>query len=197
MDKKWILLLFVILVLMTDSALGLTGQKLPEQSPKIESPDAGWVCIEDNCFSVEIASTQAQKEHGLMNREYLAPNSGMLFVFNDKGGYSFWMKNTLIPLDIIWIDSNYEIIYIQKNAQPCPSDYYCPSFGPGKNASYVLEINGGLSDKYGIDVGDRVNISYGSDSSPRENLLNKKHSEIYRIIWKFIGAYQNILGNLL
>jgi uncharacterized membrane protein (UPF0127 family) len=69
------------------------------------------------------------------------------------------MKNTLIPLDIIWINSSQNVVYIKKNAQPCTPDY-CPSIVPIKNAKYVLEINGGLSDKYEIKVGDKANVSF-------------------------------------
>ncbi|MCK5332585.1 DUF192 domain-containing protein [Candidatus Parcubacteria bacterium] len=113
------------------------------------------VCIENNCFLVEIANTYQKREKGLINRENMLSDSGMLFIFTRKGNHNFWMKNTLIPLDIIWIDENMKIIYIEKNAQPCNVEP-CETFGPNQKAKYVLEINGGLVGEMEIEVGDVV-----------------------------------------
>ncbi|MCC4771829.1 hypothetical protein FXV91_17150 [Methanosarcina sp. DH2] len=198
MDKQWILVTFLILVFIVS-----TGAGLPGKSPEVESSETGQVCIKDSCFSVEIAATQFQRQYGLMDREYLDPDRGMLFVFEKEGNHYFWMKNTLIPLDIIWINSSQDIVYIERNAQPCTPDF-CPSIDPGKNASYVLEINGGLSDKYGINVGDKVNISYVTSSNvtssnvassnvtllnSRDNFLTRKRAVVYHSFWKFKWAF--------
>jgi uncharacterized membrane protein (UPF0127 family) len=90
-----------------------------------------------------------------MNREYLAQDSGMLFIFKKEGIYNFWMKNTLIPLDIIWINENNKIIFIKENAEPCKVEQ-CETFGSDEKAKYILEINGGLTEKMGLRVGDEV-----------------------------------------
>jgi len=113
------------------------------------------VCFNDNCFYVELAETSGEKSQGLMYRENLAENRGMLFIFDQEGPYSFWMKNTLIPLDIIWLDENKEVVFIVKNAQPCKQEI-CPSIKPDNEAKYVLEINAGLSDKLNLKIGDKV-----------------------------------------
>jgi uncharacterized membrane protein (UPF0127 family) len=84
----------------------------------------------------------------------LKENSGLIFVFGDQGNYSFWMKNMLIPLDIIWINENQELVYVSKNNAPCNDG--CISITPPKEAKYVLEINAGLADKYGFEAGDKV-----------------------------------------
>jgi len=115
------------------------------------------VCIKENCFDVEIADTAKEREIGLMNREHLAKNSGMLFVFEKEDIYNFWMKNTLIPLDIIWIDGNNKIIFIKENAEPCKIEQ-CETFEPKQKAKYVLEINGGLADELGIEIGDEIEL---------------------------------------
>ncbi|MCK5084325.1 MAG: DUF192 domain-containing protein [Candidatus Pacebacteria bacterium] len=115
------------------------------------------VCIEENCFDVEIADTAQEREVGLMNREYLDQSNGMLFVFEEEGVHNFWMKNTLISLDIIWIDENRKIIYIEKNAKPCKIEQ-CKLFGPDENAKYVLEINGGLTEKTGVGIGNEIEL---------------------------------------
>jgi len=91
-----------------------------------------------------------------MGRKNLAEDAGMLFIFDKEGFYPFWMKDTLIPLDIIWIDENNKIVYIAGNAQPCVQN--CKNYDPPKEAKYVLEINGGLADKLNIKIGDTVNL---------------------------------------
>jgi len=80
----------------------------------------------------------------------------MLFSFAEDKIHSFWMKNTLIPLDMIWINSRNEIVYIYENAQPCKEDP-CTSITPPVEARFVLEINGGLAEELGINIGDNIN----------------------------------------
>jgi len=111
------------------------------------------VCFRQDCFFVEMATTPEEWSRGLMNRENLDENRGMLFIFDQEGIYSFWMKNTLIPLDIIWLNQNKEVVFIEKNAQPCKKEI-CESINPGQKAKYVLEINKGLVDKMGLKTGD-------------------------------------------
>jgi uncharacterized membrane protein (UPF0127 family) len=113
-------------------------------------------CFRQQCFDVEIAQTAVERQTGLMFRESLCNDCGMLFMFEQPGAYSFWMKNTLIPLDIIWIDKNKEVLYIKENAQPCKVEN-CESFTTDNDeASYVLEINAGAAEKHNISIGDKV-----------------------------------------
>jgi uncharacterized protein len=114
---------------------------------------AGKVCFKNNCFIVEIAKTQKELTRGLMFRGSLQEDRGMLFIFQEDGNYPFWMKNTLIPLDIIWINEEKNIVFINKNTQPCKEEI-CPSVNPGAEARYVLELNGGIAEKIGLSVGD-------------------------------------------
>ena len=115
------------------------------------------VCFEDNCFDVELALKPEEQKRGLMFIEHLDLNKGMLFVFKKEGKYSFWMKNTLIPLDIIWINKNKEVVFISENTQPC-KESSCFSIKPSENAKYVLEINGGISKKIGLIIGDKIDL---------------------------------------
>jgi hypothetical protein len=115
------------------------------------------VCFKDNCFNVELAADPESRSRGLMFRDKLEQSKGMLFIFETEGNYSFWMKNTLIPLDIIWINKNNEVVYMAKNAQPC-KESSCSSINPQKNAKYVLEINGGLSEKFSFKVGEKIDF---------------------------------------
>ena len=129
-----------------------------QNNQKIEkngSNNISEICFENKCFNVEIADTSEKRRTGLMNRESLAIDSGMLFTFEKEGSYNSWMKNTLIPLDIIWIDENNKIIYIEKNAKPCKTEQ-CEFFSSNKKALYVLEINGGSAEEMGFEVGDEI-----------------------------------------
>ena len=121
----------------------------------------------ENCFYVELAQTAAQRDKGLMYRKELDRNRGMLFIFSAEGGsasggdkegnYPFWMKNTLIPLDIVWINNNNKVVFIANNVQPCRS-LVCPSVNPKIDVKYVLEINAGLCEEMGLKLGDRLDI---------------------------------------
>jgi uncharacterized membrane protein (UPF0127 family) len=117
-----------------------------------------FACFENNCFEVELAITPEERNRGLMFRESLERNKGMLFIFEKEGEYPFWMRNTLIPLDMIWISEEGEVVFIEENAEPC-SDSFCPGINPEKNAKYVLEINGGISNNIGLEVGDNITLN--------------------------------------
>ncbi|WP_160716060.1 DUF192 domain-containing protein [Chitinophaga solisilvae] len=103
-------------------------------------------------IDIQVAQTDQQREDGLMYRRSMTDEQGMLFIFPDMEERSFWMKNTYISLDIIYIDDKMEIVSIQKYATPL-SEEGLPSF---KKAKYVLEVNGGFCDKYHIAYGDKV-----------------------------------------
>ena len=103
-------------------------------------------CFGESCFSVELAQSLDERGRGLMFRESLDENSGMLFVFPESGKHTFWMKNTLIPLDMIWIDENKRVTHIESNVPPCMADP-CQTYTPSSDSLYVLEINSGLAEK--------------------------------------------------
>ena len=90
----------------------------------------------------ELADTPQKRSRGLMFRERLAPDAGMLFVFEDAGEWSFWMKNTKVALDILWIGPDKRIVYIEENVPPCRQDP-CPEYKPSAEALYVLELPAG------------------------------------------------------
>jgi uncharacterized membrane protein (UPF0127 family) len=111
------------------------------------------VCLHGVCFEVEVVQSPEAVQRGLQHREYLPVNHGMLFVFPESFPYSFWMKDTLIPLDMIWLDENRKVVYIVSSASLCPSGE-CVSYTPPHPARYVLEVNAGLVNKIGIKEGD-------------------------------------------
>jgi hypothetical protein len=122
----------------------------------IERSKVGEVCFKGNCYDVELAKTEAERERGLMRRTQMDSDKGMLFVFDSDGIYPFWMKNTLIPLDMIWLDGDGKVVYIYKNARPCEEEDECSNIIPPDSARYVLEINAGEADRIGLKEGDEL-----------------------------------------
>lgn len=113
------------------------------------SPDSGDTIKH---IDIELAETREEISYGMMYRKSMDPETGMLFLMGDERPQSFYMKNTYVSLDIIFINQDLEIVSIQKNAEPL-NEKSLPSEGP---ASYVLEVKGGFSDQYGIGKGTRV-----------------------------------------
>jgi uncharacterized membrane protein (UPF0127 family) len=107
--------------------------------------------------SVEIARTPEERSRGLMFRERMGPEEGMVFVFEEPGSYPFWMKNTLIPLDMIWLDKGRRVVHIAHSVPPCKADP-CPSFPHEGQALYVVEVNSGFAKKHGVKVGDKLEL---------------------------------------
>ncbi|MEK6844941.1 MAG: DUF192 domain-containing protein [Nanoarchaeota archaeon] len=114
------------------------------------------ICFEENCFDLEIADNKNKRDRGLMFRDSLCENCGMLIIFEEKGNYKFWMKNTKIPLDIIWINKNLEVIYIAEAAL-CVTEE-CKIYNSQENSSYVLEINKGKSKDIRLEVGSKMEL---------------------------------------
>lgn len=111
----------------------------------------------EKVIKVEIADNYQSRMVGLMNRTSLLEESGMLFIFEEQGFLNFWMKNTLIPLDMIFINQEGVIEHIAKNVQPCRGlDEDCPKISSVKPVRYVVEVNGSMADKWGIEVGDKI-----------------------------------------
>src|SRR6185369_13014704 len=102
---------------------------------------------------VEVASNDELRAQGLMYRDHLAEDRGMIFLFPEKGDYAFWMKNTIIPLDMIWIDETKKVVHVAHDVPPCQADP-CPSYPPGVKAQYVLEVAAGVAAKHHVADGD-------------------------------------------
>jgi uncharacterized membrane protein (UPF0127 family) len=108
-------------------------------------------------YGVEIAEDDASRARGLMGRTALAADRGMLFVFQDDALRAFWMKNTLIPLDILYFDAERRLISVQHEVPPCRADP-CPAYPSGAPARYVLELNAGEARRIGVTSGDELAI---------------------------------------
>jgi uncharacterized membrane protein (UPF0127 family) len=112
-------------------------------------------CYKAQCYTLELAVTVEQKAKGLQQRDQLGQDQGMLFFMNNQAAQKFWMKETLIPLDMIWLDDFGTIAYIEHAAVPCEKDP-CATYGPNFPASYVLEINSGEAARLDMHLGERI-----------------------------------------
>ncbi len=116
------------------------------------------VCFKDKCFEVEIMDSEEKRVNGLMFRDNLDFDKGMLFVFEKEDKYDFWMKNMKFPIDVVWINENKEVVYMHKNTPPCPENV-CFSIMPDREARYVLEVNSGVADDIGLNIGDKLEFN--------------------------------------
>ena len=110
-----------------------------------------------NDIKVETADNVYKQTRGLMYRKHMDDNTGMLFIFDTPAKELFWMKDTLIPLDFVWIGGNMKVVDITANVPPCKADP-CKLYMPAYPAKYVLEINAGIANKQSIKVGDELKI---------------------------------------
>lgn len=166
------LILIIIAILIAAAFLFFSVYKPGQRKPLTKRPAAitkpapvfqkhGNLSIQQSAISsrisidIEIADEEPERMRGLMDRFTLPDNAGMLFIFPEEELRSFWMKNTYISLDIIYINKNKEIVSIQKYTQPQTTSSI-PSELP---AMYVLEVNAGFADKYKLQVGDKIDYS--------------------------------------
>jgi uncharacterized protein len=106
-------------------------------------------------YSLEVAATTAEQTKGLSGLSSLPTNQGMLFSFSDEAVRCFWMKNTLIPLDMIWLDANKQVVHIEPDVSP---KSYPKTFCPNTPAQYVIELNAGQAQAAGITTGQSLNF---------------------------------------
>jgi len=116
------------------------------------------VILNGQRFAVEIADDDAERQRGLMFREYMAADSGMLFLFDQQGAQAFWMKNTRIPLDILYFDEQWTLVGWSLNTPPCSLGDRCPPYPSQAPARYVLELNAGTSARIGVKLGDKLEV---------------------------------------
>jgi uncharacterized membrane protein (UPF0127 family) len=117
---------------------------------------------------VEIADTDAKRQRGLMFRKELAPNEGMIFLFDEPGHHPFWMQNCLISLDMLWLDEAARVVSMAHSVPPCRLPNCpppCPSFEcpntepqPKAPAMYVVEVVAGFAKKHNVKLGDRLTL---------------------------------------
>jgi hypothetical protein len=115
-----------------------------------------WVGLKGRHVAVEIADDPAERERGLMFRDELPEGHGMLFIHDSEEEQAYWMKNTKIPLDILYFDHDRRLVSMQQHVPPCSLGDRCPPFPSTEPALYVLELNGGAAEAMGLKVGDEM-----------------------------------------
>lgn len=126
-------------------------------------PIGATVRVGTKTIELEVAKTPKQQEIGLMNRRSLAANRGMIFLFSPPRVALFWMKNTLIPLDMIFLSNN-KIVAIYSNVPPCTQNP-CPTYGPLVEIDRVIELQGGIAKTLGLEKGDSLEVKF-QETSP-------------------------------
>ncbi|HEX4481613.1 MAG TPA: DUF192 domain-containing protein [Rudaea sp.] len=116
------------------------------------------VTLKEHKFDVELANDPASQERGLMFRDSMPDDHGMLFNFTDEQTRVFWMKNCRMPLDILYFDKNYKLVSAQQRVPACRSDP-CPTYPSAGPAQFVLELNAGMTDKLGVKPGDALSVA--------------------------------------
>lgn len=129
------------------------------------SKDTSWVELGGSRYSVELALDEHSRMRGLMFRESMPRDAGMLFVFERELPLAFWMKNTLIPLDIIYFDARGQLVSVAADTPPCTTPY-CPSYPSAGAARYVLELNAGEAARLNVSAGDRLEFGPGIPGAP-------------------------------
>lgn len=160
MKTWWLSVLAILIFSCGEEAPKKKTKPAPTEKEEVVYMNEGTITFygekDTSTITFELANTPAEIQKGLMYRDNMPDSVGMLFRFPNEDMRSFWMKNTNIPLDIIFVKSNLEIENIEAYAQPY-SQYSLPSTGP---AQYVIEVNAGYSEKRGIQSGTKIEINY-------------------------------------
>jgi uncharacterized membrane protein (UPF0127 family) len=146
-DKASIWLIAGLLLVVGVAAYLLIA---PQLRPRVS------IAVGDGLFKARVAQTQAQREQGLSRVSYLGDNEAMLFLFDHSDKWAMWMKDMKIPLDIVWLDQDQNVVYIVKGASP---DDYPKSYVPNDPALYVLELPRGAVEAKNIRIGSKATFN--------------------------------------
>ncbi|MEH6421376.1 DUF192 domain-containing protein [Pseudomonas sp. CGJS7] len=122
-----------------------------------------WVEIGSQRYQVEIAKTREERQRGMMFRDEMALDHGMVFLHETEAPQAYWMKNTRIPLDILYFDAQRRLVTQQRDVPPCSAGDSCPPYPSEAPAKYVLELNAGQAAKLKLENGDELKFGPGID----------------------------------
>ncbi len=125
------------------------------------SPGGPWVELAGERYDVEIADDDAERARGLMFRDAMAADSGMLFIHDREQPLAYWMKNTRIALDILYFDAQLKLVSQQRDVPPCTLGDRCPPYPSDASARYVLELNAGQAARIGLRDGTQLRLGPG------------------------------------
>jgi len=157
-----VIILLVLLGVGLYVGFSLTNTSTVSTNPAFEEfadYDTQSIIINDEIFNVYIADTSSRRVQGLSGITWLDENEGLLFNFNESGQHPFWMKDMNFAIDIIWLDSDYRVVHIERNVSP---DTYPNTFGGDVDSQYVLEVNS--EQVNGIEIGDTLHVTGGRNN---------------------------------
>jgi uncharacterized membrane protein (UPF0127 family) len=132
------------------------------------SSDGGpWVELKGKRFAIEIADDDAERARGLMFRDELPADHGMLFVHDREEPQAYWMKNTRVALDILYFDAKRRLVSVQRRVPPCSGGDRCPPYPSEGSVLYVLELNAGAADTLGVAKGDELHFGPDVAATPQ------------------------------
>lgn len=151
LQTKWVLVVLVLLAGCSGQSRTATREDL--YTREVRLPDG-------TKFRAEVVTSKFDMSRGMMFRDSLAPDRGMLFIHGEPGLFPYWMYQVRIPLDLIWMDQNRLISEIVPNAEPCKSEsaLKCPQYGGHRRALFILELNAGMAAKHKLKLGDRLDF---------------------------------------
>lgn len=152
---KIIVSILVCAVIVAGGIYFSRSKKQPIKPVHEEIQNVKEVVLGSQKFTLEISDTEALRERGLSYRGELPENGGMLFIFPTPSVYQFWMKDMNFPIDIIWLDQNKKVVYIEYSLA---TSTYPKSFGPTTLTQYVIEIPAGKVKEIGLKVGDNIDL---------------------------------------
>lgn len=156
----WTWMVLVPLCLSVGFVIGFHKNAYGEMSDRQGNELASIATPKGSIIFAEVADTPDKRAQGLMYRTAMEKDHGMLFIFPELGYWTFWMKNTKIPLDILWLDNKGTIIHIESNVPICTRvDDHCPRHYSYKQSWQVLELNAGIAEKLQLIPGSRLTIS--------------------------------------
>lgn len=155
--------LYYLVVTLVFTCTGIPSIGLTD-SPTPPTLDHGLAVIQTpngSTIYAEIADTPEKRTRGLMYRTNMAPDRGMLFTFSEPGLLTFWMKNTKMALDMLWLDQKGTIVHIEREVPICErTDNLCPRYRSTTSANFVLELKNGQAEKLGLKKGNRLTILF-------------------------------------
>ena len=125
------------------------------------SASGPWVELNGKRFNIEIADDDAERARGLMFRDAMDADHGMLFIHEVQAPQAYWMKNTRIPLDILYFDDAHKLVSMQRDVPPCSLGDQCPPYPSAAPARYVLELNAGQAAKLQLETGAELKFGPG------------------------------------
>ena len=130
------------------------------------SASGPWVSLGGQRYSVEVADNEAERERGLMFRDELPAGHGMLFIHEEEAPLAYWMKNTRIPLDILFFDHERRLVSQQRDVPPCDLGDRCPPYPSEAPAIYVLELNAGEAERLQLKNGATIEFAPDVQTAP-------------------------------